>query len=102
LNIQEFKQLTNRIKKLMIKDGGKGKRSNLTVINREGIALKFIRNNRITANNNIALECLIYAEEKDGRIMAPQGERLVFEELIKRNKLDLAVFGMEEYMLNAI
>jgi hypothetical protein len=101
VNIQEFKQLTNRIKQLITANNKRGK-SNLTVVNREGIALKFIRNNRNTANNNVAIECLIYAEEKDGRIISPQGDRLIFEELTKRNKLDLAVFSMEEYLLNGI
>jgi hypothetical protein len=108
MTLTEFTELVERVK-TSIKSKRIDLQKTLTIINREGVKLQFIPDRynqpmkrRISATKKIIVECTLYCEKDDGKIIVPQGTKGIYQELVNHNKIDLVQFAIEEFILGRV
>jgi hypothetical protein len=103
MNIKHFIELSNKIK-YHIQSKPTNKQKKLTLVNCDGVKLMFMPKSfsKHTVKKKVDMECVIYCENDNGRIISPRGAPLIFQELEKNNKLDIVKWHFEEFIIGRI
>jgi hypothetical protein len=109
MDLKHFVELINKVK-LYIKSKPSSHQNNLTLVNGDGVRLRFIAKNfsKLT-KNKITIECMLCENTSGdsirpqmGKILVLQGAPLIYEELVKNDKLDWVKWHFEEFILGKV
>ncbi|MBC8427356.1 MAG: hypothetical protein H8D97_00545 [Proteobacteria bacterium] len=95
MELEHFIKLVNQVKKYV-----KSKQQNLTLVNGDGVKLQFIiKKFTKIPKGKVDVVCTICEGPQRSKIITPRGAPLIYEELMKNDRLDWVKWHLEEFIL---